>query len=87
LLFEWPPLPRLRSRGAWLENSAMRLLIALLIVIYLVGVGVELSPTIQTKWSGASASELVASVVQELPDAMAWPARLLRRLTDRPNHI
>jgi hypothetical protein len=65
----------------------MRLLIGLLIVIYLVGVGVELSPTIQTKWSGASASELVASVVQELPDAMAWPTRLLRRLTDRPNHI
>jgi len=65
----------------------MRLLIGLLIVIYLVGVGVELSPTIQTKWSGASASELVASVVQELPDAMAWPTSLLRRLTDRPNHI
>jgi hypothetical protein len=87
LLFERLPLPRLRSRGAWLEKSAMRLLIALLIIIYLVGVGVELSPTIQTKWSGASASELAASVVQELPDAMAWPARLLRRLTDRPNHI
>ncbi|MGC1576531.1 MAG: hypothetical protein WA813_10490 [Beijerinckiaceae bacterium] len=65
----------------------MRLLIALLIIIYLVGVGVELAPTIQTKWNGASASELVASVVQELPDAMAWPARLLRRLTDRSDHI
>ncbi|MBW0005930.1 MAG: hypothetical protein JO216_20870 [Hyphomicrobiales bacterium] len=65
----------------------MRLLIALLIIIYLVGVGVELSPTIQTKWSGASASELVASVVQELPDAMAWPARLLHRMTDRADHI
>jgi hypothetical protein len=65
----------------------MRLLIALLIIIYLVGVGVELSPTIQTKWSNASASELVASVIQELPDAMAWPARLLRRMTDQSNHV
>jgi hypothetical protein len=65
----------------------MRLLIALLIIIYLVGVGVELSPTIQAKWYGASASDLVTSVVQELPYAMAWPARLFRSMTGRADHV
>jgi hypothetical protein len=61
----------------------MRLFISLLLIIYLVGVGVELSPTIQAKWNGASASELVTSVAQELPNAMAWPARAFRSITER----
>ncbi|MBV8964189.1 MAG: hypothetical protein JOY67_21255 [Hyphomicrobiales bacterium] len=65
----------------------MRLVIALLVIIYLVGIGVELSPTIQTKWNTASAADLVASIIQELPDAMAWPARLARRMTDHSDHI
>ena len=55
----------------------MRLFIALIVIIYLVGIGVELSPTIQAKWNGASASDLVTSVVHELPNAMAWPVRVL----------
>jgi hypothetical protein len=53
----------------------MRMLIALIVIIYLVGVGVALSPTIQAKWGGASASELATSVAQALPDAVTWPAR------------
>jgi hypothetical protein len=61
----------------------MRLFIALIVIIYLVGIGVELSPTIQAKWNGASASDLVTSVVQELPNAMAWPVRVFRRITQR----
>jgi hypothetical protein len=36
----------------------MRALIALAVIIYLVGVGVALSPTIQAKWNSASASDL-----------------------------
>jgi hypothetical protein len=55
----------------------------LIVIIYLVGIGVELSPTIQAKWNGASASDLVTSVVQELPNAMAWPVRVFRRITER----
>jgi hypothetical protein len=53
----------------------MRMLIAFIVIVYLVGVGVVLSPTIQTKWNSASASELATSVAQALPDAFAWPAR------------
>jgi hypothetical protein len=53
------------------------------VIIYLVGVGVALSPTIGTKWNGASVSDLAASVAQALPDAAAWPARAYRSMTER----
>lgn len=59
----------------------MRLLIALIVIAYLVGVGVVLSPTIKEKWSTAPASDLAASIVQELPGALAWPAAVYRNLT------
>jgi hypothetical protein len=55
----------------------MRLVLALIIVIYLVGVGVVLAPTIQAKWNAAPASDLAASVWDQLPYALAWPARLV----------
>ena len=61
----------------------MRALIALIVIIYLVGVGVALSPTIQAKWNSASASDLATSVAQALPDAFAWPARAYHSITDR----
>ena len=54
----------------------MRALIALILIVYLVGVGVALSPTVRAKWEAAPASELAASVAQALPDALAWPAKL-----------
>jgi hypothetical protein len=59
----------------------MRLLIALIVIAYLVGVGVVLSPTIRDKWSSAPASELTASLVQQLPAALAWPLNAYRSLT------
>ena len=61
----------------------MRMLIALLVIVYVVGVGVVLSPTVKEKWSSAPASDLGASVVQALPDALAWPARVFHSLTGR----
>jgi hypothetical protein len=60
--------------------TTMRSVLALIVIIYLVGVGIVLSPTIQSKWSAVSASDLSESVVQELPYALAWPARLAREL-------
>jgi hypothetical protein len=59
----------------------VRLLIALVIIIYLIGVGVELAPTIQSGWTRQPASELSASVLQELPGAFAWPAKVYRNYT------
>ena len=60
----------------------MRVLIALLVIVYLVGVGAALSPTIQANWNRAPASELAASIVQDLPNAIAWPARAFHSITE-----
>ena len=60
----------------------MRAFIACLVIIYLVGVGVALSPTIQAKWGGATASDLATSVAQALPDAAAWPVRAYHSITE-----
>ena len=60
----------------------MRTLIALIAIVYLVGVGVALSPTIGAKWNSASASDLATSVGQALPKAVAWPARAYHSMTN-----
>ena len=61
----------------------MRLIIALIVIVYLVGVGVVLAPTIQAKWSSVPASELTASVVEALPNALAWPVRVYHSVAGR----
>jgi hypothetical protein len=55
--------------------TKMRLLLALIIIIYLVGVGVVLSPIIRSTWSSEPASVLTDRIVQALPEALAWPVR------------
>ncbi len=59
----------------------MRLLIALILIVYLVGVGVVLAPTFREKWSQSTASEFSASFARVLPDALAWPAGAVRSVT------
>ena len=61
----------------------MRALVGFLVIVYLVGVGVCLSPTFRDKWNSAPTSELVASVGQALPGALAWPARVYHDVADR----
>jgi hypothetical protein len=61
----------------------MRALIALFVVVYLIGVGVALAPTIQTNIRTATAPELASSIVQSLPDALAWPTRAFRTLSGK----
>jgi len=56
----------------------MRALIVLLVIIYLVGVGVVLAPTIKANWSTGSVSQLFGSVAKELPRALSWPATVYR---------
>ena len=63
----------------------MRTLIALVVIIYLVGVGVALAPTIQGKWNAGTASELFWSVLQELPKALVWPVTMYHGMTDAPH--
>ena len=45
----------------------MRGLVALIAIIYLVGVGVVLAPTVQAKWTSVPASDFAASAGQDLP--------------------
>ena len=48
----------------------MRAMIALIVIVYLVGVGVALAPAIRTGWNSAPAADLAADVGQALPNAL-----------------
>ena len=61
----------------------MRLIIALIVIVYLIGVGVVLAPTFHEKWNTAPAGELASNAVQALPDALAWPAKAYRGIVGR----
>ncbi len=61
----------------------MRIIIALIVIVYLIGVGVVLAPTFQAKWSSVPASELAASVGQALPNALAWPISAYHSIAGR----
>jgi hypothetical protein len=65
----------------------MRTLIALLVIVYLVGVGVVLAPTISTKWNTATSADLFGSVWLELPRALAWPGGMYHRIVDAPEPV
>ena len=54
----------------------MRLILALLIIVYLVGVGVVLAPIVRADWNSAPASTFTESIGQALPYALSWPVRL-----------
>jgi hypothetical protein len=56
----------------------MRLIAAIIVVVYLVGVGVALSPAIRHKWDTATAADLTRSIALELPYALKWPVRFFR---------
>ena len=62
----------------------MRLFIALIVIVYLIGVGVELAPIFQVGWNHQSASELTSNVINALPNAAAWPVQVYRNFTGRP---
>jgi hypothetical protein len=55
--------------------TKMRFLLVIIVIIYLVGVGVVLSPTIRSTWDTETASALADHVIQAQPSALAWPVR------------
>jgi hypothetical protein len=61
----------------------MRTLLAILVVVYLVGVGVVLAPTVKAKWNTAPTSQFVTSVATQMPTALAWPAVMYRDTIER----
>ncbi|MGJ4857770.1 hypothetical protein AB4037_08335 [Labrys sp. KB_33_2] len=66
----------------WRELT-MRSILSLLVIVYLIGVGVELAPVVQGQWSSGSASDFASSIARALPDALTWPAKVYRSLTDK----
>ena len=54
----------------------MRLIVAVLAIVYLLGVGAALAPIVRDDWH--TASDLAVSLKQALPNALAWPATLFR---------
>jgi len=61
----------------------VRLLIAIILIVYCVGVGVELAPTFQSGWAHVPASELTSNIFQALPDALGWPAKVYHNFANR----
>jgi hypothetical protein len=53
----------------------MQFLLALIVIVYIVGVGVVLSPVVRSAWNSEPASALASDVAQALPEALAWPVR------------
>jgi hypothetical protein len=60
----------------------MRFVLALIVIIYLVGVGVVLAPTIEANWNASSASQFFGTVVKDLPTALSWPVTAYRRTVE-----
>jgi hypothetical protein len=58
-------------------------IVTLLVIIYLVGIGVVLAPTVQAQWNNGTASEFAAKILQEVPVAAAWPVTLYHHVMDR----
>ena len=54
---------------------------------YLVGVGVELQPSVSTKWNTATAADMFGGIWTELPRAMAWPVTVYHRMIDNPEPV
>ena len=54
----------------------MRLIVAVLANVYLLGVGAALAPTVRGEWRNGS--DLAVNLKQALPNALAWPATLFR---------
>ena len=68
--------------GGQMGDIVMRAVIALIVIVYFVGIGVALAPTFQAKWNSATAPDLATNVGQALPNALAWPARVYHSVTD-----
>jgi transposase len=76
--------PRAFHRSRRLDDVwiwKMRLLLALIVIVYLVGVGVVLSPVIRATWNTEPASVVAGDIGQALPDALAWPVRAAHAVT------
>jgi hypothetical protein len=60
-------------------SAPMRGLFILIAIVYFLGVGIAIEPTIRGSWQ-SSTSVLYTNVVRALPNAFAWPATVVRSM-------
>ena len=53
----------------------MRRLMTTFGIIYLIGIGVQIWPQLETQWDTVPASRMVSSLVERMPSAATWPIR------------
>ena len=63
----------------------MSRLLLLLVVVYIVGVCVQLAPIVRASWDTAPASELTANIFAHMPEAASWPVRVFDNLRHKTN--
>ena len=61
----------------------MSRLLLLLVVVYIVGICVQLAPIVRASWDTAPASELTANVFAHMPEAASWPVRVFDHLRNK----
>lgn len=62
----------------------MSRLLSLLVIVYIVGICVDLAPIVRASWDTAPASEMTADVLAHLPEAATWPVRVFDNLRNKP---
>jgi len=63
----------------------MSRLLLLLVVVYIIGICVQLAPVVRASWDTLPASRLMAEVIAQMPEAAAWPVRVFDNLRGKAN--
>ncbi|MDQ0470522.1 hypothetical protein [Labrys wisconsinensis] len=63
----------------------MSRLLLLVVVVYIIGICVQLAPVVRASWDTVPASQLTADVLAHLPEASSWPVRVFDNLRNKTN--
>jgi hypothetical protein len=62
----------------------MRVVVAILLIVYLLGVGVDLAPSVWSGWNTGNGALMLGDVARALPHALTWPVAVYRSMSGRP---
>jgi hypothetical protein len=66
--------------GSTCRNAAMRLVFAMLFIVYFFGVGLDLAPGFWAGWNTRNTAVAV-NVTRDLPKALIWPVTIYRSIS------
>jgi hypothetical protein len=64
----------------FLGSAALRLIFAMLFIVYFFGVGLYLAPGFWAGWDTTNKA-VVVNVTRDLPQALIWPVRAYRSIS------